>query len=144
MIYIDVYEQERGIILFVFPYKNALRLSSMFLGKSDDPNREIDEDDRSAISEIGNICACAYLNAISKFLDITLMPSPPGIAIDMLQAIMEFPASLIGQRSEYAIVIETQFIHRNEAFPGLILFMLDPPSQELILKRFGVDSDMKV
>lgn len=138
-VYIDVHEEERSIILFVFPYEKALRLSSMFLKKPYDPNQEIQEDDRSAMYEIGNICACAYLNAISKFLGITLMPSPPGLAVDMLGAILEFPATLIGERSDYAIVIETKFTFEKEAFPGLILFMLDTLSQELLLTRFGVD-----
>jgi chemotaxis protein CheC len=138
-VYIDVHEDERGIILFVFPYEKALRLSNMFLKKSSLTDREIEDDDRSAICEIGNICACAYLNAISKFLNITLIPSPPGLAIDMLGAILEFPASLLGERSEVAMVIETQFTYTDEKFPGLILFLLDPPAQELIMKRFGIN-----
>jgi chemotaxis protein CheC len=139
-VYIDIYKDERGIILFVFPYEKALRLSSMFLNKTIPANREMEEDDRAAISETGNICACAYLNAISKFLGITLIPSPPGLAIDMLEAILEFPASLIGENSEYALVIETKFVHDKEAFPGLILFMLEPKSQELVMKRFGINN----
>lgn len=144
VVYMEVYEEERGIILFVFPYKNAVRLSNMFLKKSQDPNREIGEHDRAAITEIGNILACAYLNAISKFLDITLMPSPPGVSVDMLEAILEFPASLLGQRSEYALVIETKFVNGKGAFPGLILFLLDSKSQDLIYKRFGIKSSLKV
>jgi chemotaxis protein CheC len=138
-VYIDIYKDERGIILFVFPYEKALRLSNMFLRKKGNLGREMEEDDRAAISETGNICACAYLNAISKFLGITLIPSPPGVAIDMLEAILEFPASLIGERSEYALVIETKFVHDGEAFPGLILFMLEPKSQDMIVKRFRID-----
>lgn len=140
VVYIDVHQDERGIILFVFPYEKALRLSNMFLRKSLDYNRDLNEDDQAAICEIGNICACAYLNAISKFLGITLMPSPPGLAVDMLGAILEFPASIIGDRSDLALVIETKFIYDNEAFPGLMLFMMEPKSQELILTRFGINT----
>ena len=121
-----------------------MRLSSMFLDKSEDSERKFEEDDKSAICEIGNICACAYLNAISKFLGITLIPSPPGLAIDMLGAILEFPASVIGNRSDLAIVIESKFIYRGEEFPGMILFMLEPKSQELILSRFRVKGDSRV
>lgn len=142
-VYIDIYKEERGIILFVFPYEKALRLSNMFLKKTVTVDRNMDEDDRAAICETGNICACAYLNAISKFLGITLIPSPPGLAIDMLEAILEFPASMIGERSEYALVIETKFVHDGEAFPGLILFMLEPESQKMILNRFGINNDMR-
>jgi chemotaxis protein CheC len=142
-VYIDVHEKERSIILFIFPIEKALRLASTFLKKDDGSDHEMGEYDRAAISEVGNICACAYLNAISKFLGITLIPSPPGLAIDMLGAILEFPASLIGEQSEYAIVIETQFIQGKETFPGIILFLLDSKSQEIILEKFGLNGDMK-
>jgi chemotaxis protein CheC len=142
VVYIDIHKDERSIILFVFPYDKALRLSNMFLKTPMDRNRVMNDDDQAAICEIGNICACAYLNAISKFLEITLIPSPPGLAVDMLEAILEFPASIIGDRSDLALVIETKFVYDSEAFPGLILFLMEPQSQDLILKRFGINTDM--
>ncbi len=140
VVYIDVTKDERGIMLFVFPYEKALRLSDMFLRQNNKQNRDMSEDDQAAICEIGNICACAYLNAISKFLGITLIPSPPGLAVDMLEAILQFPASIIGDRSDMALVIETKFIHDGEAFPGIMLFMMEPKSQDLILTKFGVNT----
>lgn len=140
VVYIDVHQDQRGIILFVFPYEQALRLSKMFLKQVDESKSDLDEYDQAAICEIGNILACAYLNAISKFLGITLIPSPPGLAVDMLGAILEFPASIIGDRSDLALVIESKFIYDGKAFPGLILFMMEPKSQELILTKFGVNT----
>jgi chemotaxis protein CheC len=140
---IDILKEERGMILFMFPYKKVLQLTSLFFKKGNDPNRELDEDDRSAILEIGNICACAYLNALSKFLDITLIPSPPGLAIDMPEAILEFPAALMGERSEYAIVIETKFIQGNEAFPGTILFIFDIESRVGLLDKLKNIANLK-
>jgi chemotaxis protein CheC len=140
VVYIDVYHNERSIILFVFPYDQALRLSKMFLRKSHGDQEDMDENDQAAICEIGNILACAYLNAISKFIEIPLIPSPPGLAVDMLGAILEFPASIIGDRSDLALVIESKFIYDKEEFPGLILFMMEPKSQELILTKFGVNT----
>jgi chemotaxis protein CheC len=139
VVYIDVYLDQRSIILFVFPYDQAIRLSNMFLQKSTEKQENMDENDQAAICEIGNILACAYLNAISKFLGITLIPSPPGLAVDMLGAILEFPASIIADKSDLALVIESKFIYDNEAFPGLILFMMEPKSQELILNKFRVN-----
>ena len=143
VVQIDVSSEERGIILFVFPSDKAIRLSDMFLRKDITEKREINEDDKSVICEIGNICACAYLNAISKFLDVTLIPSPPGLAIDIPQAIFQYPASVIGSRSEYAIVIETKFTQGKETFPGMILFILDKDSQRLFLEKIRAKTNMK-
>jgi len=143
VVQIDIMQNERGLILFVFPFKDALELTNMFLKKGKKPNKQLDDDGRSAICEIGNICACAYLNAIAKFLDITLIPSPPGLAVDMPEAIFQFPASIIGERSNFAIVIETKLTQSNKTFPGLILFIIDSNSQEVILDRIRSKTSLK-
>ncbi len=129
---------ERGDILMVFPYPMARWLSGLLLRKDEDA-RELDEDDQAALAEIGNICASAYLNALSRFLDdLTFLPSPPGVAVDMLAAILEYPASLVGERQGYAVVLETEFVRGEESYCGRLLFMPDAFSQDLIFSRFGL------
>lgn len=140
--FINVNETENdsdGTILMVFPHDMAIYFSDALLKKTRDPSDEIGEDDKSALSEIGNICACAYLNAISKFLEVTLMPSPPGLAVDKLTPILEFPACVIGEKSEYAVVIETQIICKEKVFYGVLLFMPNLELQGMMFERFGLD-----
>jgi chemotaxis protein CheC len=143
-VYMNLTDKNRGIILMILPKIKGIQLSDIFFGKDNGSDRIVEEDDKEAITEIGNICVCAYLNAISKFLDISLIPSPPGLAVDMLGAILQFPASIIGEQSKFAIVIETKMIHGDDIFPGHILFLPDQKSQNLILERFGVDRISKV
>jgi chemotaxis protein CheC len=143
-VYMNLESDNRGIILMILPKIKGLQLSDMFFGNGSGSDREINDDDKEAITEIGNICVCAYLNAISKFLDISLIPAPPGLAVDMLGAILEFPASIIGEDSDYAIVIETKMIYGDDIFPGLILFLPDNDAQNLILAKFGVKQISKV
>lgn len=138
-VYVKVNEDEDGTMLVLFPEDMALWLSAMLMRKDHVASHEIDDNDRSALSEIGNICACAYLNAISKFLKITLMPTPPGLAIDKLVPILEFPACIIGERSNHAVVIETEFIRRDEKFYGILLFMPDSNLLSQMVKRFGLE-----
>ncbi|MEM2901072.1 MAG: chemotaxis protein CheC [Thermoplasmata archaeon] len=136
-VYMDVNEGNNGSILLVFPYEMAIKLSSIFL-KDSELNGELTEDGLAAISEISNICISSYLNAISKLLNLTFIPSPPTIAVDMLGAILETPASVIGETADHAIVVSTKFIYNNEAMVGFILFMPDLDLLEKILKKFGV------
>jgi chemotaxis protein CheC len=143
-IYMNIQEENRGIILMILPYNRAIQLSDMFFDRKQGPDRQVKEDDKEAITEIGNICVCAYLNAISKFLNVPLIPAPPGLAIDMLGAILEFPAAIIGEQSEYAIVIETKMKHRDSIFPGLILYLPDDNARNMILERFGLEQIPKV
>jgi len=143
-VYMNIEDNNRGIILMILPKIKGIQLSDMFFGIDNSSDREISEDDKEAITEIGNICVCAYLNAISKFLNISLIPAPPGLAVDMLGAILEFPASIIGENSDYAIVVETKMIYGDDVFPGLILFLPDNDAQNLIMERFGVERFSKV
>ena len=56
--------------------------------------REIDEMDRSAAIEIGNIMISAFLDATAELLGIIMLPSPPALAIDMAHAAF---ASIVAQ-----------------------------------------------
>ncbi|MCU0861500.1 MAG: chemotaxis protein CheC, partial [Methanomassiliicoccales archaeon] len=63
--FLDAMAAEKGAILLVLPLDMAKSLSDVLLGRDPDPLRQIDEDDKAAVAEIGNICASAYLSAIS-------------------------------------------------------------------------------
>lgn len=137
-VYMDVKSTDKGIILLLIPPERAIWLSDKFVKREHDPDRGFDEIAELALCEIGNICICTYLNAISSFLDISYFPSPPSVAVDMLGAILDMPASLIGQVSEKVLVIKTKFTHNGNNFTGHILFMPDSESREKIFKRFRI------
>jgi chemotaxis protein CheC len=73
-------------MLLVLTEEVAKNMTDMLFSQDHDPTMGFDEEDRGAISEIGNICGSAYLNAISGFLGITILPTPPGVAVGMLSA----------------------------------------------------------
>jgi chemotaxis protein CheC len=137
-IHMGIQSEGGGGIMLIFPLKQAMWMSDLFLQRKHEANRPITEMDQETLCEIGNICICAYLNAISKFLDLTLLPTPPGVAIDMLGAVLQFPALLMDQSTELAIVLETHFVHEGESFMGSILFFPDFEAQTRILGRFHV------
>jgi chemotaxis protein CheC len=93
--------------------------------------------DQDAICEIGNICASAYLNAVSRFTDITMMPSPPGVAVDMLRAILQFPAALVEADSDSSVVIKTMFKYGTNTGFGFMLYIPDRESQLVLIEKFG-------
>ncbi len=142
-VYVDVASKHDGSsMMMMLPYEESRSLANLFfpMASEEGMDEEMrDEAERSAICEVGNICICAYLNAISQFVDLPLVPSPPGLAVDMRAAILEFPAALIAEHSSYAVVIHTKFIHKGQSFSGFILFMPEPHSQEHIFKHLGLD-----
>ena len=126
-------------LLMLFPFENTLQLVDKFFNRPIGTTTELSSKDESAISEIGNVCACAYLNSLANLLEITLFPTVPGLAVDMLGAVLQFPVLEIGRRVDYVIIIQTQFIRDTDRFNGYFLFMPDDDVQEAIMKKFKVN-----
>jgi chemotaxis protein CheC len=137
-VYGDRTKKDNSMILLVLPYDKALAISAIFQNKDPSPLTEIQEEDSAVITEIGNICICAYLNALSKFLDTSFIPSPPAIATGMIGAILELPASLIAERSTHAIVINTKFLQEQNTVYGSLLFIPEKGMHDSLLSRFKV------
>ena len=138
-VYLGAVGKEQGAILIVFPIKMAKGLSNVLLQREQDGSETMDEDDLAAMAEIGNISASAYLNAIASMIDTTMVPSPPGVALDMLGAIMQYPAQLVAEDYDYLVVIRTRFVHGQEAFPGFILYIPDKDSRRRLMEKFGLE-----
>src|SRR5579862_1473356 len=67
-----------GRTLLVFPRRTALRLAGLLLRRPTDPDAyAFTEMEQSAIKEAGNILSSAYMNALSDFMGMMLLPSPP-------------------------------------------------------------------
>jgi len=108
-----------GFIIFYISRASAVRLTNTMLGLTD-LERPLDEMDQSALIEIGNIMASAFLDATAELLGFVMLPSPPAMTIDMAHAAMQ---SLIAQM--------------NEEIDEVMLF-----STELVCEEHKVDSDI--
>ena len=136
-VFLEAIGKSRGGIMLVVSQKMAIELTDLVLGREHDENHCLDEMDQDAICEIGNICASAYLNAVSRFTNITMMPSPPGVAVDMLRAILQFPAALVEADSDSSVVIKTMFKYGKNVGFGFMLYIPDRESQLVLIEKFG-------
>jgi chemotaxis protein CheC len=89
----------------------------------------------SAIREAGNILSGAYMNAMSDFLGLLLLPSPPVLVIDHAAAVVEHVVGAVAAPSRSVLCVETEFMIRNqdEAFRGFFLMLPDPSSLRVML-----------
>jgi chemotaxis protein CheC len=67
----------RGRTALILPSDGSRRLAERMLGKPAGTVTKIGEVENSAISEAGNIIGGAYLTALSEFLGMRILPSPP-------------------------------------------------------------------
>src|SRR6266568_8294219 len=65
----------QGNILMVFPLENATRMLETLIPRKTAGGEALTELELSALKEVGNILASAYLNALGELLRMTLLPS---------------------------------------------------------------------
>ena len=128
-----------GRTLLVFPRRTAIRLAELLLRR---PNQQGDfnEMEQSAIKEAGNILSSAYMNALSDFMGMMLIPSPPSLAIDMSDAVLTTTYLQFGGDKDYVFCVESEFVMTDteERLRGFFLLLPDPASLRAILKAIRV------
>jgi chemotaxis protein CheC len=128
-----------GRTLLVFPKSAAVELAEMMLRR---PNTtgELGELEQSAIKEAGNILSSAYMNALSEFMGMLLLPSPPALAIDMSAAVLTTAYLQFGTNKDYVFCVESDFMLKDEArkLSGFFLLLPDPASLQAILRAIRV------
>lgn len=125
-----------GCTLLVFPRPTALRLSELLMRRPAGSCTDLGEMEQSALKETGNILSGAYLNALSEFMGIMLLPSPPSLAIDMSRAVLTTAYLQFGADPNYVFCVETEFYLTdvNERLRGFFLLLPDLSSLQSILR----------
>ncbi len=124
-----------GRTLLVFPQRTAIRLAQLLL-RRDHPSADFGDMERSAIKEAGNILSSAYMNALSDFMGMMLLPSPPGLAVDMSAAVLTTAYLQFGTDKDYVFCVESDFLVNDggERLRGFFLLLPDAESLQAILE----------
>jgi chemotaxis protein CheC len=129
-----------GRTLLVFPRPTAVRLAEIMLNRPRGSEFELGEIEQSAIKEAGNILSGAYLNALSEFMGLMLLPSPPSLAVDMSSAVLTTAYLQFGTDRDYVFCVETEFFMHElrERLRGFFLLLPDVASLHAILRAVRV------
>jgi chemotaxis protein CheC len=129
-----------GRTLLVFPKPTAIRLAELMLRRPPGTSAELGEMEQSAIKEAGNILSSAYMNALSDFMGMMLLPSPPSLAVDMSTAVLTTAYLQFGSDRDYVFCVESEFFMTdvNERLRGFFLLLPDPASLQAILRAVRV------
>jgi chemotaxis protein CheC len=125
-----------GRTLLVFPRPTAMRLAELMLRRPAGSSRDMGALEQSAIKEAGNILSGAYMNALSEFMGLMLLPSPPSLAIDMSSAILSTAFLQFGTDRDHVFYVESQFFlqEQQEHLRGFFLLLPDLASLQAILR----------
>lgn len=128
-----------GRTLVVLGQDSAHALCELLLRKpSQGPT--FDAMEQSTIKETGNILCSAYMNALSDFLGMMLVPSVPALVVDLAGAVLTTAYLNFGHDRDAVFCVETTFrIEGSEqALTGQFLLMPDPPSLKVIFDSIRV------
>lgn len=125
-----------GRSVMALPFEYSRLLVDRLLQREPGTTQEFGELESSALKEAGNILVSSYMNALADFLGVTVMPSPPDLAIDMAGAVLLATLLDYGKSQEPVIVIENElrFIEADDVILGYLILSPEPKSLQAILQ----------
>lgn len=137
-IYTQLCGDLRGGVLVILSADSATTLIRHLAKEQPDLSR-LTEMQRSVLREIGNICLCWYLVAVSKMIDSDLIPAPPDATVDLLGAVLDLPLAHAGLKVDTVIAVHTVFKSFEKAFDGYFLLLPEEQMLDVILEKMGED-----
>ncbi len=122
----------QGTVLLLFDGDDAATLCSL-LGVEPDSDVGL-----SALGEIGNILGTSYIQALGQMTGLTLEPTPPHVATDMLGAIVATVLAAEAATADVALLLDSDL--QVEGEPCSLSFMLlpEPGGVRELLTRLGL------
>ena len=99
-----------GLMLFLFNLRFANRILEKFMGKTFEGLEFMDELGASALTEVGNIIICSYINAFSQLAGMNIQLSVPSFTINMLGGILTVPMTECGNYTDQLMYFDADFL----------------------------------
>ena len=138
---VNITGQMNGIMLSVQSLEFVNLVLSCMLDEQIIDYTELQELERSALVEIGNIMISTFINALSGLADITVELTVPSLTVDMQGAILAVPMAEYGGQSDYIMTIGGNFVYENRQVPCRLLLSPDIRSLNYLLGKLGVSDE---
>ncbi|HOJ77433.1 MAG TPA: chemotaxis protein CheC [Bacillota bacterium] len=138
-IYMKVFGDAPGKLMYIFKNGDAQKLVNMVADSNLLEMEHYQDYEQSVLEEISNIMTGAYLNALTKLTNLTMLSSVPAYSCDMAGAIINSALLDLGMLGEYALLIETRFSTTTQQLDGDFFLIPDPGALEVILEALGVE-----
>lgn len=128
-----------GMIMFLLEKDFAHMMINTLMGEDTEVFDPEDPVSNSALTEVGNIMAASYVNAIASMTNMRINLSVPDMSIDMLGAILSVPAIHYANISDKIIMIQNQLQGNNTSASNRILMLPDVESLQKIMTALGIE-----
>lgn len=132
-------------VLMLTNFDSALTLSNLLLGSEPDFYKgDLDDMERSAIKEVGNIIMSSFFDSITEFIGESMIPGPPSLAYDMPSVVFEYIMIQLGEVAQKIIVFDVKINEEKQGLFDVDMFLMpEPNTVKSILQKIGMD-DKKI
>ncbi|MEG6520930.1 chemotaxis protein CheC [Desulfotomaculum sp. 1211_IL3151] len=127
-----------GQILFLFNLDSTFKLVDMLMGMEQGTTQELDEMGESVVKEIGNVLSGSFLSAISTLTGLSMIPTVPMFATDMLGAVISTSMIAGGYVEEQVLMIETRLFEDHEQIKGHFFLITEQGSLHTLFNSLGL------
>ena len=130
-----------GQTVFLLAVPAGLRLAERMLRRRRDTSPNLGKLEQSALNEAGNILAGAYLTALSEFLRMRLLLSPPRLTTGETGIALSSLGDHSPRVESPILCVETEFFldEPAENLHGFFLLVPDPKSFDAIFRAVRVE-----
>ena len=129
----------KGMMIFLLENAFDEIVIKTFMGKEHVDVTQLDEADASAVKEMGNIMAGAYLSALAAMAEFTIEMDPPSMKIDMMGAIMNAPMVKLNEVGDKVLFIDEGFKIDDIEINANIILVPETESLDILMKKLGVN-----
>jgi chemotaxis protein CheC len=123
-------------ILFWLSRKAALELVDLLLRNPAGSTKVLNDLGNSTIKETGNILASAYLNGLSEFCGLLLLPSVPALTFDISSAVLELACEGVERTSGGRVLsVGIDVAVEGTGIQGKLFLLLDASSEPVLVEN---------
>ncbi|MFQ6044863.1 MAG: chemotaxis protein CheC [Gemmatimonadales bacterium] len=124
-----------GRTLFMLTVDDARGLCDLLMHRPAGTTTRLEELERSGLQEVGGILGSAYMDALSEFLGVMIMPSVPSLSVNRAAQILTTAYEGYTWESDHALSVQTDFTFMDggRGLRGFFAFLPDFASLRAIL-----------
>ncbi len=136
-VYTRVRGDVNGTVSFILPRESSIVLADILLNKPSGTTKVLGRMERSALEETTSILTATFLTAMSNFLHINAIPTPPSTVFHLSGSIIDFILLGVDRHIEYGIMVHIKFSRQTENVKSSFIVFLDRKSLEVIVNAIN-------
>jgi chemotaxis protein CheC len=144
-IFVGVHGDLTGGMLMILPEKSFLAMDDLLHGRAAGTIQQIGDIDLSALSEMGNILASCFINAMAGAAHLNVSPEVPEICIDMCLPVVDSVLARFNQPGDRILL--TDAVIYNDGLENVVchqVLFLEPESLIKLMAALARAADAPV